>query len=239
MCIAIYVKKGSKIPTKEVLNECYINNSDGAGLAYVEKGEMVIEKGFFDFEEFYKRVMDIKNPELKSIFLHFRIGTGGGINKENTHPFRINKNICMMHNGILPIDSSQTKCDTNILATLLNRMRMRDLYKNKDLLKTLYELCGDYSKLIFMDLTEDVFFVNKDLGVWVDGVWFSNETYKKKVQYKTYKHDPWHTNGELCEFCYNNKATITTVDGSRVCKTCEDIYYGYDKKTGEDTKFGY
>ncbi len=58
MCIAIY-KPAGKVITKETLAACFINNSDGAGFAYVNtdifgRRRLVIKKAM-TFDLFYKK----------------------------------------------------------------------------------------------------------------------------------------------------------------------------------------
>ena len=118
MCIAIYSLCGNDLPTKERLQKCFNANPDGAGFAYAYKGTVYTYKGFFKFDDFYKKLTECdKKYNLKNsgTLLHFRIATHGGINAANCHPFAVTSNeyklkstfskskFSAVHNGICSI----------------------------------------------------------------------------------------------------------------------------------------
>ena len=97
MCIIVAKEKGKQLPSKKILETCFDNNHDGAGLMYVKNNQVVIDKGYMTFKDFYKRVKELKkefNSDLtdKAIVFHFRIGTSGENDKKTTHPFPISNN---------------------------------------------------------------------------------------------------------------------------------------------------
>ena len=127
MCIAIYSLKGNEIPTKEILKNCFKANPDGAGFAYTYKGTVYTYKGFFKFDEFYKKLTECdKKYNLKNcgILIHFRIATHGGINAANCHPFSLSSNesklkatfvksnYAVIHNGVCSITATVSKKET-------------------------------------------------------------------------------------------------------------------------------
>jgi len=103
MCIIAIKPKKVKISNINLKN-CWDNNPDGAGFMYSENNELIIEKGLMTFEDFSESYNKI-NPENKDVVIHFRYGTHGKVCKELTHPFSINSNLALVHNGIFDIDS--------------------------------------------------------------------------------------------------------------------------------------
>ena len=68
MCIAILKPQG-KVISKERLQICFENNKDGAGFLYNQDSALVLNKGFFNFEDFYSAYQET----LESISSGLRI----------------------------------------------------------------------------------------------------------------------------------------------------------------------
>ena len=118
MCIIVYKPSGVDLPPREILENCYNYNSDGAGFMFVnEKAKKVeILKGFNDFEKFYKTAKKYLKTDAPAV-LHFRISTQGGTAPELTHPYSICDNydkmkklkafcdVGLAHNGVITLTS--------------------------------------------------------------------------------------------------------------------------------------
>lgn len=148
---------------------------------YAEDNQLHIEKGFMDFDSFYAAY---KPHENKPIAVHFRIQTHGDTNQENTHPFRVGQHLGMVHNGVInAVDRpDKTKSDTywfnqKILVPSYKR-DSRFIFKEpfKELIK---EYIG-WSKLVFLNNKGHHTIINEDKGVWDEGVWYSNTSYKPR-----------------------------------------------------------
>jgi predicted glutamine amidotransferase len=120
MCIAIIKPAGIDFPTKEVYQNCFESNPDGAGYAFTNGKSFILRKGFMSLGAFLqalesdlKRFPLAKRIELPFLF-HFRIGTHGSkADPKHTHPFPVSNNMkaleglslscsrVAMHNGIL------------------------------------------------------------------------------------------------------------------------------------------
>jgi len=107
MCI-IAVCNDRKLTDAELLN-CWENNSDGAGMAWFDKKEHVIKKGFMNYDLFKAEYASI---DILPHIVHFRIATAGGVIPELTHPFICTKKSplslewrgkepVLFHNGIV------------------------------------------------------------------------------------------------------------------------------------------
>ena len=197
MCIIVAKDKKSKLPSMDTLEMCFNHNSDGAGIMYVDKGQVVIDKGYMTFndlkkhlEVLYKKFNNFKN---KALVLHFRIGTSGTNTKENTHPYCISnsykdlhrtKILCdlgMAHNGIInqytPLDNKHNTNDTQeFIMKYIAPMyeHYRDFYKNEYILDGLSDITN--SRLVFLDTKENLYYV----GDFIEdkGIKYSNTSYK-------------------------------------------------------------
>lgn len=123
MCIIILKPLGKAMPSEEILNNCWDNNSDGAGF-YIKKHDRIrYRKGFMTFEALKDALNRISNPERKEIGIHFRVATHGSISQGMTHPFPITdkqsdmvklwgSGAVVMHNGIIDVDIIGDMSDT-------------------------------------------------------------------------------------------------------------------------------
>jgi len=71
--------------TKTEIENCFTNNSDGAGIAYpTEDGKIHVEKGFMEVESLLAYYFNCEIP-LPHV-IHFRTATSGDVNREMCHP---------------------------------------------------------------------------------------------------------------------------------------------------------
>lgn len=234
MCIIVVKKKGVDVPDYQTLKNCWDNNPDGAGLMYVtSKKKVKIEKGFMSFDKFYNRikklgeVFDLKN---KSLVLHFRIGTSGGINKQKTHPFPISNNqdeldalnitcdLAITHNGVMSdyVYKNSDASDTQnfIKDYLYYFYKLNNKFYNIDGIKRIIdeECCG---RLALLDNDDEIVTIGDFIES--DGVLYSNSNYTKKEYNFSY---------------YNNNSYYYD-------DYYYDDYYYDDKKIEYDFKYDY
>jgi predicted glutamine amidotransferase len=193
VCIAIYKPQGTRIYAS-TLEACWNSNSDGAGFAYVEDKKLHVIKGLMTYNDFIEAYIP---HETKQLLLHFRIATHGGITEEMTHPFLIDDNLALIHNGIINkinTEDDKTKSDTwHFIEQYLKSFRTTR--KNFWLLPEYQYLIEDFighSKLAFLDNHGRFKIYNENLGHWNSDCWFSNYSYNwsrttysgsRKVQY--------------------------------------------------------
>lgn len=110
------------MPNEATLKECFRCNKDGAGYMFPEDGKVQIKKGFMSFDALNTSLQADYNRlgSATPFVLHFRIGTQGGNNQQNTHPFPLSRNMSdlkqlncsvncgIAHNGIISLTSSKT-----------------------------------------------------------------------------------------------------------------------------------
>lgn len=189
MCIIINKLAGSHLPSKNLLKNAWARNPDGAGFTTIIDGALYTRKGFMNFNDFYdsyKQVATVDAP----ICLHFRIATSGGVSPAMCHPFEINSNAVLFHNGILSGIGTQQKSDTMLLATeFLTYLPIDDQtldifgalisndYYNKFVIATPhgFRMYGDFTEI--------------DKGLYASNTYFlpKNSTYK--TYYETNEND--------------------------------------------------
>lgn len=176
MCIAI-MKPKDKTISKDRLKTCCDNNKDGMGFAYVDRDRIIIKK-FMNFDDFYKAYSEVQNKS--NMLIHFRIATHGKVEVNNCHPFKLNDHMALIHNGIISGYGDKEKItDTqDFINKVIGKISYK-MWKNP----SYRELVGDaigYSKFVVLDTNDNVYIINEDKGVWDDGIWYSNSSYKPK-----------------------------------------------------------
>lgn len=118
MCIIVSKSIGIEPPSKRTLMNCFNYNSDGAGFMIALNNEVLINKGFMSFDDFWKAYNEFLttlkvNAKDVAIVYHFRITTQGGVKQGLTHPYPITSSyddmrllrakckIALAHNGII------------------------------------------------------------------------------------------------------------------------------------------
>jgi predicted glutamine amidotransferase len=235
MCIAIF-KPRDKVISKETLEQCFKTNSDGAGFIFKEDGKLKIKKGYFSFESFYH---EYKKVESQQLLIHFRIKTHGKVSQENCHPFYVTKDLGFIHNGIIShhsgdLNTSDTRdFNVKILKPLVKKLGTT-IIQNEEMKTILGNYIG-YSKLVFMDVEENVTIINENLGNWNDEIWYSNFSWRipEPINYS----NSWDTNRSKAKYQeepeyyiekeLNNKSTrINQGDYCIIGKNAKNIIEG-------------
>ena len=121
MCIIVAKPNGVKFPSNESLRSCFDNNPDGAGIMIAADGKIIGTKGLMTFDAVLGRIAELEktygNLDDFSVVLHFRVGTHGSINPENTHPFPLNREAITSYNPfrILDWEAEQAFCHNGVL----------------------------------------------------------------------------------------------------------------------------
>lgn len=191
MCLLILAKGGST-PSKKSLRRAGKANPDGFGFAIVGNNKIHTYKSM-DLEDTIGNFYDMRDrfPKGNAIF-HLRITTHGVTDINNCHPFQVNEDLVMGHNGMLPIKAENGKSDTNLFATeWLPEFDMADLLDTQAGVDELSKFASG-SKLAFLNtsshLAKPWYIINEHLGHWKDGVWYSNSSYKETVWYPSHSY---------------------------------------------------
>lgn len=94
MCIILTCEKFVR-PDYDLLDTCFWNNPDGAGIMWVEDGMVQTEKGFTDPSDLYNAIESI--PRESRLVIHMRIATSGGVNTGTCHPFPVCNELELLH----------------------------------------------------------------------------------------------------------------------------------------------
>lgn len=199
MCIAIYKPAGTKHLNKKMLRQCSWNNPDGMGVMWASRGTIQMYKTLDDFEKFYSVVNSLQMLNLPMV-LHFRFTTHGGTNMANCHPFYVpntNGELAMCHNGVISgLPDAKLKSDTRFFADVLSGLKDGWMY-DITMISMLEEFLGRGNKVVYMDKDGEVGILNEKSGTWDEGVWYSNDGYKRdRWSYKgnTYSGWGWESN---------------------------------------------
>ncbi len=197
MCVIVVKPAGVKLK-KAYWEECFKTNGHGAGLCYIDKNNLIVDKGYFKFEPLYK---EIERLEERELIVHFRISSAGSIVSENCHPFFFQSHnfakysFALVHNGTLDYRSTKDESDTNlwskeVLFPMLDMIPwFADSHAGKWFLRSACKPLnphGNQSKLVLMVYDKEkkeskIHIINKGLGVEDMGCWFSNHSYRLPV----------------------------------------------------------
>jgi len=221
MCIIVYKPEGVNFPTKKVFKECFNNNPHGAGFAYIENGQVKIQKGYMGFTSFNKALRQVRMRigDKSPYVLHFRISTQAGERPDCCHPFPLSSKMddlrqltfssdyAVAHNGIIDLTSSYSKTVTysdtmefitNYLSLIIDKPTF---YKDKKKVTLIDRLID--SKMAILDKSGHCTLI----GTFVEegGVFYSNTTYKSPkysfqdsypYRYTAYEYGAWRNYNE-------------------------------------------
>ena len=187
MCIAILNVTGT-LPKQAIINS-WENNYHGAGFAYSDGTRIVIHKEDKDKDKFYKAYAKHRktNPDAKFL-IHFRISTHGTISKDNLHPFLINDDVALIHNGMVDFydhKSTDHRSDTRYLCEEFLAKMPKGWHLSEGVHKFINEV-GGYSKFVLLDVNNNHAIINEQSGHWFESNWYSNSSYKTVSSYIDY-----------------------------------------------------
>ena len=197
MClIFLKPKKAKNYLTYDRFCNALENNPHSVGIVYrdPESKKVKIER-FVNPAKGKEQIYDIiKDKEEYAI--HFRYATHGGVNLENCHPFIVNKDLCLMHNGVMSdfgkVDSS--KSDTkNFTESFLRPYIEQEgigVINDKEFIEDVGKVIGSYNKILLIDKDFNWSIINESSGVWKEGCWLSNSysTESSRNYYDSYNY---------------------------------------------------
>ncbi len=189
MCIIVAKKSGISMPDRTIIQTCFENNPDGAGVMWNESNKVHIRKGFMtwlDFDNFMNTLSNRIDLTKASVVMHFRITTHGGTNPHNCHPFPVSgkihhlkqlsfkTSVGVCHNGVIPIKCIPKLSDTQTYIIKRLSTFKKGFYENKPCLKQIEREIQ--SKMCLLDSTGKIFFIGD--FIQDDGIFYSNYSYK-------------------------------------------------------------
>lgn len=194
------------------------------------KGELILEKGFFSFREFWRAYMAAfaKVGDHSPIVSHLRITTVGGTTKENCHPhWVIPGKQAIAHNGTLQsfsrlIPKHDDRSDSKVLAEELLPNLPPNWTGNKYLRKMVQDFIGYTNKVVILDAQGNLEILSELQGDWKDNksVWYSNTNHlvSKPTRKKKYF---VHHNKLPCDSCREKPKEYRFYQhGMMLCEVC-------------------
>lgn len=211
MCVIIYKPAKQQI-TEEELRDAWTTNPDGAGLAYIQDGRVHYKRGYMYFKQYWAEVQKHQHAEL---LLHLRISTGAGVNKINTHPYKVGNVkrlrgvttlpvICM--NGIINGQPLHTKRGVKLNDTASYIIDHEDAFRviNEDVL----DIIEDATDCRWAAATVDGVKLSKGF-IKDDGLYYSNLNHKHWAWiYQELYDDVYDYSGSA----YNNNSSGANID---------------------------
>lgn len=178
MCLALFKSEGFPIDER-ILVSGYRSNPHGAGFAYSLDGELIVRKGFFSIASFLKAYSAI--PDSSPALVHFRLASHGAINKHNCHPWQINDDFAMIHNGMFFDFGSDDVSDTGEFTDYVLKPMFNDLKNPREAINSKWfkyvlssTISTKYNKVIILSRWGDYVILGENDGFWYEGIWHSN-----------------------------------------------------------------
>lgn len=184
MCIAILQKTGATTLSNDVITNCYNNNSDGSGIAFVDENHKIQVRKYRELDSFVDQYQQLhrKYGNQTPFMIHSRIGTHGTSDgNTNVHPFWVNDQMVFCHNGIIrDVRDDKVMSDTQVFNQDYLKQLPNLWIQNPATIRLVSNFIGQ-SKLIFLSSDKSFKIINKELGHWDEKTWFSNSSYKRGV----------------------------------------------------------
>ena len=229
MCIIVAKPKGVELPPRGILENCFKNNSHGAGIMFNHKGKVIITKGYMTYEEF-DRALEVLDKlyclRNRTCVFHFRISTSGKKDAGNCHPYPITKDVellretvlkdvdlAVVHNGIIndykPKDNTLLNDTQNFIIKVLAPLKVlnKKFYENEEVLEFVSKLAK--SKLCLLDKKGSLYMTGKFIEK--EGIYYSNETYKKKSSFRI--SEPLYERGSYRSTYYEQEDETVSYNG--------------------------
>lgn len=223
MCIIVMRPANIAPPTEEMFQQCWTSNQDGAGVMWADGNVLYTIKGLMTFQDFLDatRVIPLEYPTA----YHFRIGTNGAKDAANTHPWPIDEDSAMVHNGIISgLADDRSVSDSMRFARAIWGLPWYN-EDDKDVRWLIENALGYSNKAVLMHKSGTFWIANACVGMWDGGCWFSNGGYKKYVA-PTYSYDNPVSQYPARRYDHNPYAEASLIDQMVV----KSIHYNSTRK---------
>jgi predicted glutamine amidotransferase len=179
MCLLI-VKPAFKALNRETINNAInstYSNPDGFGIAYIEKGRLKTYKTLKlkDFENKLFSLEGNKSPML----IHTRLATHGSISTGNCHPFTLDNQYAIAHNGVLSMKYINNKTVDTLQFIEKDLKYCIKLIDSQATIKLMEKTIGKHNKIAILNTdTQKITILNEKSGFWDGACWYSNDSYK-------------------------------------------------------------
>lgn len=135
MCLIVYYNPAQHTaqPDRDILRRGNRQNADGAGLLRLnQSGAWARERRLGLTDRQLDRWLEDCMESGRQWAIHFRWSTGGGVSKNNCHPFDLGGGRFLMHNGTLAVSPTTTASDTAVFSAWIKRHGLGDKIRQGD-----------------------------------------------------------------------------------------------------------
>jgi predicted glutamine amidotransferase len=178
MCIII-INKSNILPYESFIGNNEIN-PDGIGIFYAENDKLIVKKFAPNpnLKEVYNYYKEIRSETENTMVLHFRKRSKGEISIDGVHPYYINDNLVMAHNGTFKDLGNDDISDTKVFANKLKELPSNFLEDEK-IFANIKKQAED-NRLVFMDNKGNITIIDEGKkGELYNGDWYSKDEYCK------------------------------------------------------------
>lgn len=169
MCLII-ASQSALPPDMDIVRAAIMDNPHGWGTVYANKHGLRVEHGF-GLDGLTRAIKRLGGPYL----IHFRYATHGAVGIANCHPFRVNADCYMVHNGVLRIPIiDQRYSDSWHFA----RNYVRPYVATRGysaLVADTEHFIGAWNKVAYIQRDGEISIANEAAGTWRGGLWYSND----------------------------------------------------------------
>ena len=180
MCIIIVANKNKKIPNEHIKLASELN-CDGFGISASVNNKLFVYKSIsIKSDDIIKLYNSVRQVATGDIVLHFRLATHGDISDRLCHPFYVNKDLVMFHNGVIRDSVSgynehnKNESDTKAFVNNVLKNFKKGFQNNKTIMNMISTSVGEYNRLCFLDSTGQTTYTSS--GEWAEynGILYSN-----------------------------------------------------------------
>lgn len=223
MCVIFLASKTR--PTEEMINRAWDNNSNGAGIAWREKDEVVWEKGIMTPERIHELCAKVPLPFVA----HFRVASCGGVKDTLTHPFLVEpagrlllkgrtKGGVLFHNGHWN-PWNEKLLDAAIASN--NPLPEGNDWSDSRAMAWMMHIYGP-SLMAILPSQKGILMTPKKFNIFTGGEWTKiNDVWCSNDYFWTGRNRHGNTTSSYGRICRAPKCHITAQAGKDFCNKCE------------------
>ena len=180
MCIIIVANKNKKIPNEHIELASKLN-CDGFGMSASVNNKLFVYKSIsINADDIIKLYNSIRQVATGDIVLHFRLATHGDVSDKLCHPFHVNKDLVMFHNGVIRDSVSgykgynKNESDTKAFVNNVLKNFKKGFQNNETVMNMISTSVGEYNKLCFLESTGKTTYTSSAEWVEHNGILYSN-----------------------------------------------------------------
>ena len=203
MCIIIIANANKKISNR-IIKQAYKNNPDGFGIAASVNGKLEVIKGLYKPSKIIKIYNQLRAKASGDMVLHFRLATHGNITDSLCHPFKVNDDLVMFHNGIIDkqlvgwTKDCTNESDSSLFCKNILQKFKHGFEGDNYILNMLGDFIGSYNKICLLNSDGKASYINKDGWTTYKNITYSNDSllpeeytglFDYNEEYEEYKND--------------------------------------------------